>query len=104
MHRLHYIILALCLTGIFSGCTQRKSPLTEYARKSAQAQADTLLRIDRSDTLALQHGLLQAKAEQSKLLLMGDSLAAKEFDQAFEHALRSRAPELAREIFPSTEK
>lgn len=63
------------------------------------AAAKELIATDHSDTMALQHKLLEAKAVQSKYAIDGDSGAVNAFDEAFREYVSKNDAALANAIF-----
>ena len=92
--------IAFCSLACSSGCTScSSSAKAQEARERAIAAARELIASDHSDTMALQHKILDAKAIQSEYAIAGDSIAAKAFDEAFREHIRQNDESLAIAIF-----
>ena len=61
--------------------------------------AQQLIDTDHSDTIALQHRILEAKVVQSEYVIAGDSIAVEAFDEAFRDYLMLHDGSLAEAIF-----
>ena len=92
------LLILLAVAALMCGCGHR-SKYADEAKALAEESAAVLVATDHSDTLALQRAILEAKAKQGKYSLLGDSVAVKIFEEAFEQYLRDNDEALARELF-----
>lgn len=96
-------VLFLCL-GI-SGCAQTEKTEAITAEITAaqiegRKAARDFLTSDLSDSVKIQHALLEAKARQSKYLIENKPQCASAFDSAFLSTIRVVNPSLRRAIHP----
>ena len=47
----------------------------------------------------MQEAILEARATASKYMILDDTVALREFDEAFHNYLKEKDPQLAKEIF-----
>lgn len=94
------ILFTLLLAVGTVSCSRPWSPHTDEARQRAEQYAAKLIAVDRTDTLAMEHCIIEAKAAQGEYDLMGDSIAVRAFDEAFEDYLQKHDQKLAQLIFP----
>lgn len=104
MRKLLYISILVISVGNFAACSSgcsssTSSPRAKEARECAVAAAKELIATDHSDTMALQHKLLEVKAVQSKYAIDGDSGAVNAFDEAFREYVSKNDAALANAIF-----
>ena len=98
--RLAYLFLALAVmacSGRNSDDCQVADPDDAVAR--GQEAAWMVTHTDRSDTIALQRTILDARAIHDEYVLTGQEDAAHDFEQAFIDSLRRADEQLAEEIF-----
>lgn len=101
MRLLLYIIVAsMAATGLMAcgGGSSAGSTRAEEARLRAAEAARKLIATDHSDTMAMQHSILDAKAIQSEYLVAGDTIAVRAFDKAFRETLLTDDPDLASSV------
>lgn len=80
-------------------CNSQKSQLIQEAREQGLRAAQALVATEHDNIIKMEGAILEAKACQSKYLLMGDTLAAREFDTAFREYLKIHDELLAKELF-----
>lgn len=102
MRRLLYI--ALLLVAMMTACAEQKSPLDAEARDSGMRAAAALVAVDRTDTMAMERAVMDAKAKQSMYALKRDSAAVRAFDEAFRAYLKAKDRPLYQLIFPEDNK
>ncbi len=95
-----YIIGILLVAGLY-GCHGNKqtSPLSAEAQRRGVEAAKTVLTSNLSDEMELQFHILDAKAVQSEYILMGDTIAAGDFDEAFRKYITTNNKALSEELF-----
>lgn len=98
MKKVIFTIIAATLL-VACGSSEGQSPRSQEAREEGRAAALRLVAVDHSDTLAMQEAILDAHATKSKYIILDDTVAQREFDNAFRDALNEKDPSLAREIF-----
>lgn len=86
------------------GCSRGHDPGQQPANPDdavarGHEAAWVLTHTDRSDTIALQRAILDARATHDAYVLTGEDDAAQDFEQAFIDSLRRADPQLAQEIF-----
>ena len=92
-------ITALILLGVVAGCGgDATSPLSQQAKQRAVKAAKEVVAIDATDTFAVQQALVEAAALRSQYLLKDDSIAARDFDNAFMEYLGRHNPQLAKSL------
>ena len=86
---------------LFVSCSSKskESPNIETARQEAIESAKTLIKNRNAKLLEVQGYILDAKAEQSKYTLMGDTTAAREYDLAFKKYIEENNDSLAKILF-----
>lgn len=89
---------AVCLTACGGG-GEMGSRMADEARQRAETAAANVVANDSVGIMQLQDCILQAKAEQSEYLLLGDTAAADTFDVAFRQYVERHNPRLASEMF-----
>lgn len=89
---------AICLTACGGGGATINR-MAEEARQRAETAAANVVASDSAGLMRLQDCILQAKAEQSEYLLLGDTAAADTFDVAFRRYVERHNPRLASEMF-----
>lgn len=88
----------ICLTACGGG-GEMGSRMADEARQRAETAAANVVANDSVGIMQLQDCILQAKAEQSEYLLLGDTAAADTFDVAFRQYVERHNPRLASEMF-----
>ena len=99
MRKLIYIFATMVVAGVLYGCSCAPDTRADEARERAVAAAQQLIDTDHSDTIALQHRILEAKVVQSEYVIAGDSIAVEAFDEAFRDYLMLHDGSLAEAIF-----
>lgn len=99
MRKLIYIFATMVVTGVLYGCSCAPDTRADEARERAVVAAQQLIDTDHSDTIALQHRILEAKVVQSEYVIAGDSIAVEAFDEAFRDYLMLHDGSLAEAIF-----
>ena len=99
MRKLIYIFATMVVAGVLYGCSCAPDPRADEARERAVVAAQQLIDTDHSDTIALQHRILEAKVVQSEYVIAGDSIAVEAFDEAFRDYLMLHDGSLAEAIF-----
>lgn len=93
------IPVALLLVVFFGSCNSNKKEILQEARNRGMKAAQALVITDHDNIIKLESAILEAKACQSEYLLMGDTLAAREFDNAFREYVKVHDEILAKELF-----
>ena len=99
MRKLLYIFATMVVAGVLYGCSCAPDTRADEARERAVVAAQQLIDTDHSDTIALQHRILEAKVVQSEYVIAGDSIAVEAFDEAFRDYLMLHDGSLAEAIF-----
>ena len=99
MRKLIYIFATMVVAGVLYGCSCAPDTRADEARERAVVAAQQLIDTDHSDTIALQHRILEAKVVQSEYVIAGDSIAVEAFDEAFRDYLMLHDGILAEAIF-----
>lgn len=99
MRKLIYIFATMVVAGVLYGCSCAPDTRADEARERAVVAAQQLIDTDHSDTIALQHRILEAKVVQSEYEIAGDSIAVEAFDEAFRDYLMLHDGSLAEAIF-----
>lgn len=99
MRKLIYIFATMVVAGVLYGCSCAPYTRADEARERAVVAAQQLIDTDHSDTIALQHRILEAKVVQSEYVIAGDSIAVEAFDEAFRDYLMLHDGSLAEAIF-----
>ena len=99
MRKLIYIFATMVVAGVLYGCSCTPDTRADEARERAVVAAQQLIDTDHSDTIALQHRILEAKVVQSEYVIAGDSIAVEAFDEAFRDYLMLHDGSLAEAIF-----
>ena len=99
MRKLIYIFATMVVAGVLYGCSCAPDTRADEARERAVVAAQQLIDTDHSDTIALQHRILEAKVVQSEYVIAGDSIAVEAFDEAFRYYLMLHDGSLAEAIF-----
>ena len=99
MRKLIYIFATMVVAGVLYGCSCAPDTRADEARERAVVAAQQLIDTDHSDTIALQHRILEAKVVQSEYVIAGDSIAVEAFDEAFRNYLMLHDGSLAEAIF-----
>ena len=99
MRNLIYIFATMVVAGVLYGCSCAPDTRADEARERAVVAAQQLIDTDHSDTIALQHRILEAKVVQSEYVIAGDSIAVEAFDEAFRDYLMLHDGSLAEAIF-----
>ncbi len=94
-----FLTLSLILALAACGSGEGQSPRSEQAREEGVAAATRLVATDHGDTLAMQEAILGARATASKYMILDDTVALREFDEAFHNYLKEKDHQLAKEIF-----
>lgn len=99
MKHLKPLLLLLALAAL-GACTHSKYKSEAHDRAiSAATQLLALDTVAEPDTTALERAILQAKAIQGEYLLLGDTIAANEFDKTFRSTVTEADTALARLLF-----
>ena len=99
MRKLIYIFATMVVAGVLYGCSCAPDTRADEARERAVVAAQQLIDTDHSDTIALQHRILEAKVVPSEYVIAGDSIAVEAFDEAFRDYLMLHDGSLAEAIF-----
>ena len=99
MRKLIYIFATMVVAGVLYGCSCAPDTRADEARERAVVAAQQLIDTDHSDTIALQHRILEATVVQSEYVIAGDSIAVEAFDEAFRDYLMLHDGSLAEAIF-----
>ena len=99
MRKLIYIFATMVVAGVLYGCPCAPDTRADEARERAVVAPQQLIDTDHSDTIALQHRILEAKVVQSEYVIAGDSIAVEAFDEAFRDYLMLHDGSLAEAIF-----
>ena len=99
MRKLIYIFATMVVAGVLYGCSCAPDTRADEARERAVVAAQQLIDTDHSDTIALQHRILEAKVVQSEYVIAGDSIAVEAFDEAFRDYLMLHDGSLPEAIF-----
>ena len=99
MRHLIYIFATMVVAGVLYGCSCAPDTRADEARERAVVAAQQLIDTDHSDTIALQHRILEARVVQSEYVIAGDSIAVEAFDEAFRDYLMLHDGSLAEAIF-----
>ena len=99
MRKLIYIFATMVVAGVLYGCSCAPDTRADEASERAVVAAQQLIDTDHSDTIALQHRILEAKVVQSEYVIAGDSIAVEAFDEAFRDYLMLHDGSLAEAIF-----
>lgn len=98
-------VAALAVITLICGCgcsqTEKSEAATaevEAAQMEGRNAAKLFLSRDMTDTMQLQHSLLEAKAKQSKYIIDKKPECAAAFDSTFISTLRSVRPDIANQI------
>lgn len=112
--RIFYVLsfAALMSAVVMTGCSGNAEKVVSEeeaiqmmdAGAAGRNAARELVNREWTDTIQLQHALLEAKAKQSEYLKAGDTKKAAEFDSAFVSTVRTVNPALAAEIFNQPEE
>lgn len=102
MKYLVHIVVVLAM--LMAGCAEEKSPLDAEARDSGMRAAAALVAVDHTDTMSMEHAVMDAKAKQSVYALKRDSAAVRAFDEAFRSYLKEKDRLLYQSIFPDDQK
>ena len=89
----------MVVAGVLYGCSCAPDTRADEARERAVVAAQQLIDTDHSDTIALQHRILEAKVVQSEYVIAGDSIAVEAFDEACRDYLMLHDGSLAEAIF-----
>ncbi|MGN1245149.1 MAG: hypothetical protein ACI4UN_00810 [Muribaculaceae bacterium] len=97
LRSLLYILVACSAALGLAGCGGGSATSTRApeARSRAVEAAAKLIATSHTDTMAMQHAILDAKAIQSEYILAGDTAAVHAFDKAFSEKLLNDDPQLA---------
>ncbi|MDD6777765.1 MAG: hypothetical protein PUD91_01840 [Bacteroidales bacterium] len=96
MIRLIFLLLVAAAVMSCGGGSKASAPTrAAEARTRATEAALRLIATSHTDTMAMQHSILDAKAIQSEYIMAGDTAAVRAFDEAFRSKLRTDDPELA---------
>ena len=98
MRKILHIFSAALFMGLAWSCGDKTSPNSAQARAQARQAAATVLAIERADTFAMQEALLEASAKRSEYEIMGDTIAAGDFNRAFLDTIAKVDPQLAKEL------
>ncbi|MEF9923865.1 MAG: hypothetical protein RR854_04740 [Muribaculaceae bacterium] len=90
-----YATLFIC--SLFMSCSS--SEHSDEAKQRAILVAEELIKSDPNDEMKQQDIILKAKSAQSEYTLMGDSIAAKEFDIAFREYIEQHNDSLSAIMF-----
>lgn len=93
------LLPVLAMAMALACCGKQGSAHSAQARSEAVQEAKQLLQADTTDTFALQRSLLHAESVRSKYVIMGDTVAARDFDQALREVVVRKSPKLARKLF-----
>lgn len=96
MKGLRNVVVFLCVAWL-TACSS--SPYIEQARAQAQESAKNLIDNITDDELKMQQLILEAKAQQSEYYLLGDTVAANEYDSAFRQYIVEHNDSLAKILF-----
>ena len=99
MRKLIYIFATMVVAGVLYGCSCAPDTRADEARERAVVAAQQLIDTDHSDTIALQHRILEAKVVQSEYVIAGDSIAVEASAEAFRDYLMLHDGSLAEAIF-----
>lgn len=102
MRHLLYLPVLLAAAALVSGCgggSSATSTRAAEARARAIEAAARLIATSHTDTMAMQHAILDAKAMQSEYILAGDTAAVRAFDEAFREKIGTEDPDLASAVF-----
>ena len=102
MRHLLYLPVVLAAAALVSGCgggSSATSTRAAEARTRAIEAAARLIATSHTDTMAMQHAILDAKAMQSEYILAGDTAAVRAFDEAFREKIGNEDPDLASAVF-----
>lgn len=102
MRHLLYLPALLAAAALMSGCgggSSATSTRAAEARTRAIEAAARLIATSQTDTMAMQHAILDAKAMQSEYILAGDTAAVRAFDEAFREKIGNEDPDLASAVF-----
>ena len=102
MRHLLYLPALLAAATLVSGCgggSSATSTRAAEARTRAIEAAAKLIATSHTDTMAMQHAILDAKAVQSEYILAGDTAAVRAFDEAFREKIGNDDPDLASAVF-----
>lgn len=96
-------IAGLALLLLAAGCngtekTEATTAEIEAAQMEGRNAAKEFVSRDLSDTLKMQHHILEAKSKQSKYLIEKKPECAAAFDSAFISTLRTVRPDMADEL------
>lgn len=92
-----FIFIGVLLASISIGCSRSEN--TNEAKEKAILAAKELVAADSLSEMELQNLILQAKATQSEYTLMGDTIAAAEFNKAFAEYIKQHDDSLSRAMF-----
>lgn len=99
MKKLIHVALAVAALFTLNACGPKTSPYSQEARARAVKAAHNLIAVDHADTFALQKSILSAGAVRSEYLIIDDTIAAGDFDHAFQEEVTRKDPRLAAAIF-----
>ena len=92
-------LAAVAMLALLAGCGGKAtSPLSQQAKQRAVKAAKNVEAIDPTDTFAIQQALVEAAGLRSQYLLKDDSIAARDFDEAFLIHLQKNNPSLAKAL------
>ena len=95
-----YIMLAMAVAACSGGQDNEQQVADpDDAVVRGHEAAWTVAHTDRTDTIALQRAILDARATHDEYVLVGEEDAAHDFEQAFIDSLRRVDAQLAQEIF-----
>ena len=101
MRKLIYIFATMVVAGVLYGCSCAPDTRADEARERAVVAAQQLIDTDHSDTIALQHRILEAKVVQSEYVNAGDSIAVDAFDETIRENRGHHDRRIADDIFLS---
>lgn len=103
MNSMRNLALAAMALLALSACHKQPatSPRSGEARQRAVEAAVNVAGLNTADTLAVQRALVQAASGRGTYELMGDTIAASDYDEAFLDTLSKLNPQLAQQIAPS---
>ena len=95
------LMLATALLALMGSCITKpeEAPHPDEARIRAEIAAKAVIDHANANELTLQGYLLDAKAEQSRFVEMGDTAATEAFRVSFESYIRQHNDSLAKALF-----
>lgn len=101
--KMRHLSAAVISAAMLAGCAgnEHADSNADAARQSATEAAARLVAVNHSDTLAMQHAILDARAVAGQYQLAGDTAAVRAFDEAFEQYLAQHDTALHDAIFNS---